>query len=183
LIELIYAQLNAYPDRSSDVIAKMIVDELAKDDLKKLATRQVELIVEHHQRRLVRKAEMAASISSTSTTREDLRAIARAEEDARIEALREELAPQIRAAVSRYREAIVMQWTQELLDSRFALGDGRRPTWGEATTEEHECRIQLLLRSTHGGLMAIARHEAALSVMRKAGVRCLNEVKPDGEQP
>jgi len=177
LIVLLHEELNANPDGASDVIAKSIVDKLAKDALLELAIKEVTQIVERHRRNRTRQTEMAATTStSTASTQPDASHVI-AEEYARIEALRKELAPQIQRA----QQAVVMHWTKELLESRFALGDGRRPTWGEATAEEHNSRIQLLLRNTYGNLMTIARHTNALAAISAASTQCLNEAVADDD--
>lgn len=70
-----------------------------------------------------------------------------------------------------------LEVTQELLSSIFALGDGTRVTWGEATIEQHEQRIAMLTTSISGTVETAARHEVAVEMIRSAGVRTLGEVK------
>src|SRR5690606_36081744 len=64
------------------------------------------------------------------------------------------------AAIEQYRVDVRLELTQELLGSEFALGDGRTVTWGEATAEDHQQRIEMLTKSAGGTLQTAARHQA-----------------------
>lgn len=71
-----------------------------------------------------------------------------------------------------------MEFTAELLASEFALGDGRRVTWGEATVGDHEQRIELLTKNAAANAEAAARHVNAVSVLTSLGLERLSDV-PD----
>lgn len=86
------------------------------------------------------------------------------------------LAEVLKETIATYAEEIRLEVTQELLGSLFALGDGRRVTWGAATVGEHQQRIQLLLGNAAGNVEAAARHQAAITLIERAGVSCLGEV-------
>jgi hypothetical protein len=74
------------------------------------------------------------------------------------------------------KEQTRLEVTRELLNSEFALGDGRRVTWGEATIEEHEQRAALLRNNSVANIEAEARHRQAIDMILKARVRCLSEI-------
>lgn len=67
--------------------------------------------------------------------------------------------------------------TAELLGSEFALGDGRRVTWGMATREEHRQRIELLKRNAGANIEAASRHQQAIAMLEASGAECLREVE------
>lgn len=75
------------------------------------------------------------------------------------------------------RDETRLEVTAELLASRFALGDGRMVTWGEATAAEHEERIELLRSNVIGNLETIVVHQAALALMERQGVPRLGDVE------
>lgn len=58
----------------------------------------------------------------------------------------------------------------------FALGDGRRVTWGEATKEEHLQRVAILERMRAGIEDTIERHKEAVRLLERTGARNLNEL-------
>ena len=69
-----------------------------------------------------------------------------------------------------------LQVTEELLGSEFALGDGRRVTWREATVNDHRQRIALLTHNAAANAEAATRHEKAVELIVHAGVATLGEV-------
>lgn len=71
---------------------------------------------------------------------------------------------------------IRLEITAELLGSEFAIGDGRRVTWGWATAREHEARIEMLTGQTAGVIDTAARHAVAIKMIREGGVACLGEL-------
>ena len=66
---------------------------------------------------------------------------------------------------------------QRLTDETFALGDGSRVRWGDATIKQHEARIDYLAKQRDGIDATIQRHRAVIEQLRAAGVSCLNELK------
>lgn len=83
-------------------------------------------------------------------------------------------------AFEKFREAtrqkVVLELTSELLGSEFALGSGRKTTWGSATIKQHTERIQLLLSQAEGSFAAANRHKAAIDLLVKYHADCLNQV-------
>jgi hypothetical protein len=63
--------------------------------------------------------------------------------------------------------------TEELLGTEFALRDGRKVTWGEATRGEHMQRIALLQKNAAGNVDAAARHYQAVAMLDEAGAGSL----------
>jgi hypothetical protein len=66
---------------------------------------------------------------------------------------------------------------QRLLSESFALGDGRRVLWGEATAEEHLERAAMLQQMADGVLRSRQSHIDAADLIRLLGVRCLNDLE------
>lgn len=64
-----------------------------------------------------------------------------------------------------------------LADETFALGDGRRVKWGEATVEQHAERIVMLEKLVAGTQRTIEQHRDAVEMIEVAGVACLNEIE------
>lgn len=78
--------------------------------------------------------------------------------------------------INEYAFRVRLELTAELLGSEFALGDGRRVTWGEASTEDHEQRIRMLTSNAVANAEAAARHQAAITIIADAGVERLRQV-------
>lgn len=68
-----------------------------------------------------------------------------------------------------------IEWTQELLSSGFKLADGTILIWADATVEQHQERIDMLMGNAAGNLEAAARHEAAVRTIEAAGAKTLGE--------
>lgn len=78
--------------------------------------------------------------------------------------------------IQQVAEETRLETTAELLATIFALGDGTEVTWGRATPEQHELRIEMLAKNAAGVVETAARHRAAISMIRSAGVACLDEI-------
>ena len=78
--------------------------------------------------------------------------------------------------IAEFRQEIRLEVTAELLETQFALGDGRRVTWGEATEADHRKRIALLSNNAAANLEVAARHEVAIQMLADAGLSCLSEM-------
>lgn len=63
-----------------------------------------------------------------------------------------------------------------LMTQSFALGDGRRVSWGEATIADHEARVAFLSRKRSGLDDTIQRHRGVIDQLKQAGASCLNEI-------
>jgi len=70
-----------------------------------------------------------------------------------------------------------MEFTEAFLNSEFALGDGRRVTWGDATSEDHVSRINLMRKRIEGIEGDIELHESVLGILSDLGVSTLREAR------
>lgn len=91
-------------------------------------------------------------------------------------AIQRQMWDSISSAIGRYKDALRMEWTDELLASSFALADGTRVLWGEATVEQHRERVGMFTANAATNLQGAARHEAAIESLETAGAACLNEL-------
>lgn len=64
-----------------------------------------------------------------------------------------------------------------LLPESFVLPDGRMVTWGTATVEDHEARIEWLNGQMHALAQDVDRHEQAVKLIREHGATCLAEIE------
>lgn len=62
------------------------------------------------------------------------------------------------------------------LESTFALPDGRRVAWSEATRTDHEERIAYLERHMQGVQRTIDEHRTAIDLIDQHGVTCLADI-------
>lgn len=72
--------------------------------------------------------------------------------------------------------SIRLELTEELLGSVFALGDGQRVTWGNATLEQHRQRADMTMQFAVANAEDAARHEAAIKLLEEHGVENLYAV-------
>lgn len=79
-------------------------------------------------------------------------------------------------ALEEYTDQVKIQWTEELLATKFRLRDGSEVTWGDATIEQHEHRRQIFLNNAHSNLEGAARHEHAIRDLKATGVATLAEL-------
>jgi len=68
---------------------------------------------------------------------------------------------------------------EHLAEETFAIGNGRRIRWLDATVADHEARIAYQQRLISAVVGDIDRHTLAIKIIRDHGVTCLREV-PDG---
>lgn len=57
------------------------------------------------------------------------------------------------------------------------LGDKTTTTWGQASVEQHEQRLAMLLKLRAGLDKTIERHQEAIRILRMTGAPCLEEVR------
>lgn len=58
----------------------------------------------------------------------------------------------------------------------FALGNGLKVTWGEATIEQHKQRIGMLRAMMLGTQQTMKLHEGAVKSLKATGALCLNDL-------
>ena len=63
------------------------------------------------------------------------------------------------------------------LDQQFYNGS-KWVTWGEATIDDHQSRIDYMTRDRDGIDRDIARHAEAIDMLLAAGATCLNDLEP-----
>lgn len=78
--------------------------------------------------------------------------------------------------IEQVSEEVRLETTAELLATVFALGDGRKTTWGEATVAEHQQRIAMLTKNAAGVVETAGRHRQAIRMIQDAGVDCLADL-------
>lgn len=147
--------MERHPDVSAAALARHLRGELGDEKLIGFAVEQIERVVSRERRRAVRAIETRSQAGSTNDN----------EKWGIVEQLLEE-----------YRREVIVDWTTELLNSEFALGDGTTTTWAAATVDQHLARIGLLERNVRGNLDAIQRHEAAIATITNNDVTSLSEV-------
>jgi hypothetical protein len=81
----------------------------------------------------------------------------------------------IQATMDKYKSEMHMEWNRELLASEFALGDGTKTTWGDATYADHEYRVSMHMKNAAAGVEGAARHRSALDFMDERGAATLNQ--------
>ncbi|WP_284984318.1 hypothetical protein [Arthrobacter sp. efr-133-TYG-118] len=83
---------------------------------------------------------------------------------------------EMRKVFEDYGAQLRIEWTKELLDSEFALPDGTRLTWGDATIEHHEQRVVMFTNNAIANAEGAARHQKAINDLREAGRATLREM-------
>ena len=64
----------------------------------------------------------------------------------------------------------------KVLRTRVALGDGVALPFGALTVEQHELRMEMLVRMRDGIGETIERHRTAIAIIVDAGVTCLDDL-------
>lgn len=90
--------------------------------------------------------------------------------------LREDLTKTMTSALESFKQSLRVEWTQELLDSTFALRDGTSVRWGEATVSQFEERKEMFMTNARANLEGAARVEHAISALRSTGELTLDDV-------
>lgn len=147
--------IDANPGIPDNLLARKVAADVGEEALIALATERIERVIAGERRKRIRETE-GASAHSVPTRNSKKWAT-------------------VRALLDEYRRVVIVEWTAELLDSEFAVGDGRRVTWGAATVDEHVARIRLLTSNVRGNLDAIARHEAAIRAIQESSTASLAE--------
>lgn len=78
--------------------------------------------------------------------------------------------------VDDYAASLKIEWTAELLGSEFALPDGSRTTWGEATVGQHRDRVAMFTANAQANLEGAARHEKAIAELVASGAHTLSDL-------
>lgn len=86
------------------------------------------------------------------------------------------LSANIAASIKRFEDELRIEWTAELLASDFAMADGTRITWGDATVEQHQERAAMFQRNAVANAEGAARHLKAVEALESAGAQTLGEM-------
>ena len=88
---------------------------------------------------------------------------------------RSALSQKLRGMLNDYVSNLKIEWTTELLHSRFGLRDGTLVTWGQATIGQHQERHKMFSDNAIANIEGAARHQVAIDVLVKANKKCLND--------
>lgn len=94
---------------------------------------------------------------------------------AEMDAIDEALVARMRVAARDYADRAV-RWTVELLDSSFALPDGTRVRWGDASVSQHMDRAAYLETQAASVVETAALHRQAIQEICDQNVNTLREV-------
>lgn len=78
--------------------------------------------------------------------------------------------------IDNYARDLKVQWTAELLGADFALADGTRVTWGDATVDQHQERAALFQRNAVANAEGAARHLQAIEQLQSSGCATLADL-------
>jgi len=139
------------PGADTHALATVLMESFRKTDMLPL----VEKEVAHQQRAYTREQEASWSRSLADRFRRSTAAIPSPAEV----------------------EAAIPDGLKALMQSRFRLGDGGTVvSWGGATMQQHELRIEMLKRQRAGIDLTIRRHHEAIDLLRQTGATTLDEV-------
>lgn len=86
------------------------------------------------------------------------------------------MAAPLRRIIDEYAEALKIEWTADLLASEFALPDGSRTTWGDASIAQHRARVEMFTSNAQANIEGAARHEKAIAELEAAGTPTLADL-------
>lgn len=95
---------------------------------------------------------------------------------ARWDGIMQQIQDDIHDKATALADQMVAEWTADLLASTFALPDGKRVTWGEATADQHRIRVNMLVKQAAGTTETAALHQKALQEMGQARVSRLADL-------
>lgn len=186
-------------DRDLESVAKKLVKDLSMTTLRKLAALYIVRTVRERNRAEARAREQKATAAATSMAENtstghspmvqrilderpprasrpqytDEQRERFAQEDAERSA---RFHSEMQALIGDFTEAMRVQWTEELMDSMFALTDGTMVTWGDATLDQHRERIGIFEANALANVQGAARHEKAVQALERSGKRTLREM-------
>jgi hypothetical protein len=86
----------------------------------------------------------------------------------------------VNRAIQDYADRLRFEITAELLDTVFAVGDGTRVSWRDASVTQHEERVELLAKMIAGTSETAAMHIRAVRMIKDAGVDTLGQLAAGG---
>lgn len=78
--------------------------------------------------------------------------------------------------IEEVRESTRLEVTEELMDALFALGDGTKVSWGDATIEQHRQRLAMLHGNLDGLAETAGRHARAIEMLEESGAHTLRQI-------
>jgi hypothetical protein len=170
--------------RSPESTALSLVLDLSSDDAYRLALVLVLERVGAYQRAKALRVEQAAQATRKAAheaylaSPEVVAARRRIDEEHmdRMDAVQDRFWKDMSTSIERFQAEIKMEWTTELLASRFALPDGTQTTWGAATVEQHEARRGMFAANVLANAEGAIRHDQAIAALRESGASTLAEM-------
>lgn len=152
-------------------VARLTVHAMPSDDVAKAALLWLVSTVRARRRNQTHQIEQAATVRP----RRRPTAAERAErEEERYQDLMR-FGGQVAKIMEEYAAEKFTEWTQELLESRFALPDGSTVEWGAATIDDHRQRVEMFQGYAEASIEGGARHQQAIDALTESGAECLNE--------
>ena len=144
-------------------VATSLVAKISQTDAEQAVVRALMREAHAIERVAVRATEVSATSGTPGRTRV---AFAR---------ISNEIKKSVGPILSELREGLHLEWTEELLGSRFTLRDGSSVTWGEATVAQHRDRVNIFMDNVAANMDGAARHNKAIRAIEEAGAVCLND--------
>ncbi|MBD8056666.1 hypothetical protein ICV35_23740 [Rhodococcus ruber] len=154
-------------------IAARLYIENALRDLDRAGAREIERMMHH----AAKVEERVRKNVERYHSRENHETAAQRRSREKRESQRRKTEEMIRAAMDEVARAFeALEWQEELLASRFVLNDGTMVSWGEATEDQHQERIDMFLANAASNTEGAARHQKAINDLRAHGVRTLRQI-------
>ncbi len=145
--ELVRELAREHPDDDPDVLADKMIRRCTKRDLVPIVSHEIA-----HQQRALAAGREAAAFKELAVVNADSVTVPQSSDD----------------CLAAFRD---------LFEEQFALGDGTKVTWKEATEQQHLQRVELLQKQRDGLDRAITRHLDAVRLLRERGALSLGQVK------
>lgn len=159
------------------VLAKALVREMPEGERQKILTGfLVEAAADLRRNRALATERAATVPARASSTRE------KESREYKAELMRVELEcraglfASISSAVDEFKSRLRLTWTKELLATSFSLPDGQEVTWGEASVEQHQQRVEMFAAQAALNIEGAARHRKAIEAISLLAAKCLNEI-------
>lgn len=166
------------PESDPEMLAADAIRSLSQDDRRGLLRYLLAEWVKDQQRAEARRVEQAGDRAARNERRNYLAKVSRLRESDPAEYHRRyTIAGAIETFEQEIRQEVRLEITAELLGTSFALGNGHSVTWGEATVEDHQLRLQMLTANVLGNFETMHLHEQAISLIQKQGVSRLADAQ------
>lgn len=92
-----------------------------------------------------------------------------------LDAKTESMFRDFRSGLKSLAASMHIEWSPDILQAGFAIGDKTTATWGNATQEQHQARIDMLLKHSFTEFETAARHQRAIDDLVASGRKTLAE--------